>query len=126
MVLVEKSPRVAARVTGEFDIPNQIGVTLGRRYDVAKAWSIVNRWSNDKRLRRLMSLRIGKTPPPFTRRAIKKINLSIPVIVAIDRRAPIMIDGLHRQQKAARLGVRELPAFVLTERESKECLWVPR
>jgi len=91
------------------------------RFDVAKAWRLVQSWSKDEREKRLLWVRPGKeTLIQIDHSRVDACDITVPVLMAtIETTTPLCIDGWHRNEKAYLAGLELIPAFRLTVAETE-------
>lgn len=95
---------------------------LGSTWDVGKAWDILEAKPRAPKTIDTEPLKwfapLIKTDP----KTVTKADLTVPIIVAIVKmkkgRGAIPIDGWHRITRALKEGLTELPAYVLTAKET--------
>ena len=62
-----------------------------------------------------------KGPKGWHEERIKNANLNIPIIITRSEEGLVVLDGLHRLERAIQDKVLELPAKYITETELKNC-----
>ena len=91
------------------------------RFDVTKAWKMVQKWDVETRRKRLIWARPGNgTLIRIDESRVESCDVTVPVLmVTLEETTPLCIDGWHRNEKAHRAGLEQIPAFQLTAAESK-------